>query len=526
MNGEHAIGCDLANVYEETGGDLEYRTTLAWGDRVELLGSTSTGFRVRVTRHLRQADGSVMPAPFEGVIRRPSPSGGTDPDSVIAPADGVRVLKVDIVDVQQGDGAVIESPDGRVVLVDGGEPQLFARYLATRFPGTSATGPLEIDCIVVSHGDADHFAGLAEIHDSETNRLGYKRLFVHPARVYHNGLVKRPSAVPESLRLGPVVESGDRAVLTGLVDDLMAVPDTDMNDPFRRWKGALAAWRKRGPIEIRRIAYGDDDRFDFLRDEDVNVEVLGPLTTPVDGGVGLEFLGRPKRNPRIATDVVATDERRFTGKSASHTINGHSVVLRMTYGGFRFLFAGDLNEQSEEFLVAEHRARRLNLRAEVLKVPHHGSHEYASEFIERVAPVVSVISSGDENERHEYIHPRANLVAALGKHSRPGLSEPVLFVTEMVAFFETKGYVTPEFHRLDDDHVAMIGPDGRAMVLTNARARFFAFERAAFGIVKLRTDGRRLFVWTNSGQQDLKETYAFESAPGFQVRPVEPRVAR
>jgi hypothetical protein len=107
VNGEHAIGCDLANVYEETGGDLEYRTTLAWGDRVELLGSTSIGFRVRVMRYLRQADGSVMPAPFEGVIRRPSSSGGIDPDSVVAPADGVRVLKVVIVYLKQGDCAVI-----------------------------------------------------------------------------------------------------------------------------------------------------------------------------------------------------------------------------------------------------------------------------------------------------------------------------------------------------------------------------------------------------------------------------------
>jgi beta-lactamase superfamily II metal-dependent hydrolase len=525
MNGEHAIGCDLANVYEETGEGLEYRTTLAWGDRVELLDTSSTGFRVRVTRYLRQADGSVMPAPLEGVIRRPSSSSQVDSTSVIVPADRDRVLKVDFVDVQQGDGAVIESPEGKVVLIDGGEMQLFARYLATRFPGTSATEPKEIDCIVVSHGDADHFAGLTEIHDSETNDLAYKRLFIRPARVYHNGLVKRPSALPESRQLGPFVEIGERAVLTGLVDDLLAVPDAEMNEPFRMWKGALGAWRERGPIELRRIAFGDDARFDFLRDEDVDVEVLGPLTIPLDGGVGLEFLGRPKRNPRIVSDVVSTDERRFTGKSASHTINGHSVVLRLTFGGFRFLFAGDLNEQSEEYLVTEHRARHLNLRAEVLKVPHHGSHDYAGEFIERVAPVVSVISSGDENERREYIHPRANLVAALGKHSRPGLSEPVLFVTEMVAFFERKGYVTPEFHRLDDDHVAVIGPDGKAVVLTDAQARFFAFERAAFGIVKMRTDGRRLFVWTNSGQQDLKETYAFESAPGFRVEPVLPLVA-
>ena len=43
-----------------------------------------------------------------------------------------KVLKTDFVDVQQGDGAVIETPKGKVILVDGGEKQLFARYLAGR----------------------------------------------------------------------------------------------------------------------------------------------------------------------------------------------------------------------------------------------------------------------------------------------------------------------------------------------------------------------------------------------------------
>ena len=44
------------------------------------------------------------------------------------------MLKVNFVDVQQGDGAVIESPDGKVILIDGGDNQLFARYLAVAVP--------------------------------------------------------------------------------------------------------------------------------------------------------------------------------------------------------------------------------------------------------------------------------------------------------------------------------------------------------------------------------------------------------
>jgi hypothetical protein len=304
----------------------------------------------------------------------------------------------------------------------------------------------------------------------------------------------------------------------------VAVPDGEMNEPFRKWKAALVAWQRRGQITMKRLALGDDGAFDFLREEGVDIEVLGPVTTPIPGGgEGLRFLGSPGRNTRIGAEIVTTDRSRFTGKSASHTINGHSVVLRMRYGGFRFLFAGDLNEQAEEALLEEHRARHLSLRAEVFKVPHHGSHEYSSEFLQRVSPVVSVISSGDENERHEYIHPRANLVAALGKNSRPGFPEPIVFVTEMVAFFKTRGYVTPEFHMLRDGSAVV--ENGVASLARDPAPRFFAFERAAFGIVKMRTDGRRLFCWTNSGQQHLKETYAFESGPGFDLTPVVPRVA-
>ena len=50
-------------------------------------------------------------------------------------------------------------------------------------------------------------------------------------------------------------------------------------------------------------------------------------------------------------------------------------------------------------------------------------------------------------------------------------------------------------------------------------------SRAAFGIVRVRTDGERLLVFTNSGQADLKEAYAFsmQAAAGgaSQVTPEE-----
>jgi hypothetical protein len=197
---------------------------------------------------------------------------------------------------------------------------------------------------------------------------------------------------------------------------------------------------------------------------------------------------------------------RFTGKSASHTINGHSIVLRPTYGDFRLLFAGDLNEEAELDLVRAHQEGELSLRSEVLKAPHHGSDDFYPEFMKATSRVLSVVSSGDESARKEYIHPRATLIGALGKHSR--VAEPLIFVTELVAFFEVEGWTRPEFHRLAEEGVALI-ENGQAVVDLKARGAFFAFSRAAFGLVRARTDGERLLVYTNSGQADLKEAYVY-----------------
>ena len=96
------------------------------------------------------------------------------------------------------------------------------------------------------------------------------------------------------------------------------------------------------------------------------LKFLGPITEPdpVSGNPSLPFLRNAKGS-----------------KSSGHTINGHSVVLRVGYKNIHFLLGGDLNHD------AEHRIRNAvdndplrTLRSEVLKVPHHGSHEYEQIF--------------------------------------------------------------------------------------------------------------------------------------------------
>lgn len=500
MPEQRAIAVDLAKLTDEDG---ELLTTLAWGDPVTVVEEDEKRSKVEFVDYDEEKDGSILPRTRTGFIRR-HPSGRKSVD-VSLPIDQVKVLKLDFVDVQQGDGALLETPDGKTITLDGGDIQLFARYLAARFPGTAPDARKTIDAMVISHGDADHFAGLTEIRTSETNKTALKRFFAEPRRVFHNGLVKRPDKVGEEKAFGATEKVGEATIITGLETDVTTVADEELNKYFKPWKKALLGWQEDGAeIEFRRLSKGDDDAFDFLADEGIEVQVLGPIMTEVDGVTGLRFLGKPPDGPELGNQVADTE---FKGLDPAHTINGHSIILRLAFGNWRLVFAGDLNKQAGQDLVAAHEAGDIDLQGEIFKVPHHGSADYSTPFIQAVEPLVSVVSSGDENSRKEHIHPRATLMSSLGRCSRNEAA--VVFVTELVAFFETVGWARPSERSGEKDKA------------TKDEGSFFAFRRTAYGQVRLRTDGNRLLVYTNSGQKDMKEDYAFVAdAPG-EAKPVE-----
>lgn len=507
------INIHLAEVYENPDRS-GYIRTLAWGDEVDVVNESEAYVEIRTVKFVEKEDGSLQPENVSGYI---VPGGGIKTRDVTIAKEDNKVLQVDFVDVQQGDGCVIETPKNKVILVDGGDNQLFARYLAGRYRNTTAENPKKIDCIVISHGDADHFQGLTQIYSSESHSIGSKRIFIQPDRIYHNGLVKRPSELAEKDQLGETYTQDGITIITGLEENLLEVPDEQMNKPFKAWKKALKVFQKRGEIDFRRLSFGDHDGFDFVKDEGIETAVFGPIPTKLDGKVGLKFLGEPEKGPRISHEAFNLDTSGFKCKSVSHTINGHSIVLKIKYGDFSFLLSGDLNEESSRILTEKHERGEIDLTSDIFKVPHHGSADFSPALLKVVSPVVSVVSSGDESARKEYIHPRATLMGALGKYSRT--FEPLVFVTELVAFFEMEGYIYPEKHIVKGGKVVM--ENGEPKINEKAKGRFFAFSRTAFGIVKVRTNGKQLLIYTNSGQQKLKEAYAYEKDNTGNVIPLK-----
>ncbi len=394
------------------------------------------------------------------------------------------VLKVRFVDVGQGDGAMVETPKGQVLFIDGGEEEHMRRYVNVAFSHILRTKPLHCDAIIVTHGDADHFAGLTKLVSGFRSKQGNTAL-VTADRVFHNGLVKVANASGKTA-FGKTAELDGKTYAIELEDDLRTVDPGRMNKPFKDWQTALIGLKTRDGKKprIQRLEYGDDDAFDFLEPEGVGMKVLGPITEDVRGKPGLRFLKTPGSS----------------SVSASHTVNGHSIVLKLTYGNVRFLFGADLNEESEESLLERSREDNVSLASEILKVPHHGSADFSPRILEAIRPVVSVVSSGDENATKEYIHPRSGLIGALGRYSRGTVDKPLIYVTEMVAFFQRMGNLklTP---------VTEAGNDGKP--LNNGLPMNNMYRKTQFGIVHVRTDGQRVLVATHSGKVDQKESYSF-----------------
>jgi beta-lactamase superfamily II metal-dependent hydrolase len=486
------IDQDLVKVFDST-KDRKLLTMLAWGDQVELLGKSGKEFyEIKTTYYKDLPDGGFEKIVGKGLLKK---------NTKLHDPEDMKILKVSFVDVQQGDGIVIESPDGHLILVDGGDNALFARYLAQRFIGTSTKEPLEVDAIVVTHGDADHFVGLTEIHRSENHRTKRKQLFIHPHRIFHNGIVKGPSTLSVTEILGNTQVFNNRLYITELHDNLLEVDRTKLNKPFGQWIAAIRAWEKHSEhqnhIVIKRLQYGDDKSFSFLNNENIEVRVLGPFVEDIDGKPALPFLFEPPKTPPVelkeqdaSTKTNSAKNSKKKNYSASHTINGHSVVLQLRYGKINFLFAGDLNQESEIMLQKLVNDNKIDIRSEVFKVPHHGSADFEPSFLDLISPAISIISSGDESARKEFIHPRATLVGSVGRHSR--LRNPLVFVTEMVAFFELVGNAIPVTRNK----------------ISKKAKEFFAFKRAQFGIVHVRTDGNRVLVFTHSGRTNMKEAYA------------------
>ncbi len=223
-----------------------------------------------------------------------------------------------VLDVGQGDAALLRSPRGRWVLLDAGPAwdggdagrKTILPYLRRR-GGT-------LEAFILSHPHTDHVGGAASVLAEVEPRVYWDAAFAGGSAAYI---------------------------------------------------ASLNTAREEG-IEWRRVHPGDSLDID---------------------GVRISFLA-----PDSLWTVGLTDP------------NLASTVTMIEYGMVRFLLVGDAELEEEEWLLRHYPA---GLRADVLKVAHHGSSTSSSDaFLAAVSPRAAIISVGSRNT---YGHPSKDVVRAL-----------------------------------------------------------------------------------------------------------------
>ncbi len=137
-----------------------------------------------------------------------------------------------------------------------------------------------------------------------------------------------------------------------------------------------------------------------------------------------------KRGERILAGkvslIVLFPFESLKGKIFKNT-NNTSIVSLLKFNKISFLFTGDIYKKIEKELI-----REVNLKADILKVAHHGSKTSSSgEFLKAVSPKIAVISVGKENI---YGHPHQEVLERLKKFNinifRTDKSGDIKFLTD------------------------------------------------------------------------------------------------
>jgi beta-lactamase superfamily II metal-dependent hydrolase len=393
-----------------------------------------------------------------------------------------RLLEVNFVDIGQGDGCFIVTPDDRFILVDAGQEDNMFRFLRWRFNiGGNPDQSIPMQHAVITHPDSDHY-------------YGFRHLFAHALfrfeTVFHNGIVERVA----DEELGPKRKVDGENYLTDVIVDLAPLKEIT-DDPAsvgRKWyPNLLKAAADGGRVDDIRMLCAEDGFLPGYESGELVIRVLAPVPEP-----------SPEGNRML---------RWF--KDEGKTKNGHSVVLKLEYGGVKILLGGDLNTQAEEYLLRHYtgldprpltpedeqelvaRARAV-FEADVAKACHHGSAEFTDLFLRAVNPTATVVSSGDSES---YAHPRPDALGAFGKSGRG--SRPLIFSTELARSVTQTPTPSQEVRERIAELSVLRDRAGDEQERADLEAEIETLEDenrqrivTVYGMINLRTDGERVLL--------------------------------
>lgn len=226
-------------------------------------------------------------------------------------------LKIYFLDVGQGDAALIRTPAGDDILIDGGPDKTILEKLGEYLPFYDQ----KIELMILTHPHSDHVTGLVE---------ALKKYQV------------------------------DRILMTGA---LHSTPDYLMF-------------------------------LNLIKEKNILVEIIDVKREINLGGLKTQNSSATALGKKEMFIQILYPDKSFFGVRAEN-LNNTSIVGRIVYASTSVLLMGDFEE--EENLLTQPPAG--GLKADILKVGHHGSNDANSqEFLAAVSPTYAVISAGLNNQ--------------------------------------------------------------------------------------------------------------------------------
>jgi beta-lactamase superfamily II metal-dependent hydrolase len=347
-----------------------------------------------------------------------------------------RTLEIYFIDVGQGDSILIQTPDDKRILIDGGKNKSAHSFLKWKYhlgPVEQKAYTKDFEAIIMTHGDSDHLAGLLPVLESE---------YITVKRIYHNGLATRE----KKPTYGEQEKFNNETMLVELyeeIEDLTPIKDK-LTSTFKKWVEAVS--------KAKEQAINRNQDFKCIR-ADQNTE---PLIIGNEKPLKITFLNPINFGTKTAPRLMDFGDD-------GETINGNSVGVLLEYGKAKILLCGDMNEKADTIFL-QHTNVPMPI-AQVFKASHHGSQYFTTDFLKAVQPWMSVVSAGDNT----YGHPTAILLGSLGHYAPNVVEKPLVFATQVAATFKR---VTVNSKKQ--------GPQ--------------LYEKTTYGLVNVRTNGEWLAI--------------------------------
>jgi beta-lactamase superfamily II metal-dependent hydrolase len=465
---------------------------LLWGDKVEIQSNTITNGRYKV--HARWAKNVYVQA---------------------SDLQDDALLEFYFIDVGQGDGVLIVTPDRRHIMLDGGYTRAkqphgksAADFVDWKFFVENDSDTIDLDAMIISHCDADHYGGLWDLLNTDMS-FELDTRFIHVKDFYHAGISWWKDA-SHSRFLGREENGALVDLLSGKTSLNNALKDSADLKLQGEWAEFMRCVAKSGAT-VTRLSYHPEKDFDYLpgyeADKEVAIKILGPVEHTHNGKPALKDLGGDSQNT-----------------------NGNSILLRVDYGKSRILLTGDLNLKSQQYILESFEGNKQELAADVVKACHHGSDDCSFEFLQYVQAAATIISSGDD-ETHA--HPRPNIIAASGatgfrKITGDKLVTPLVYSTEIsrslrigdpyaISYEKYETALGQIDVQLEDETKTVVSythttsgalqPEQKVKTLN----RLKVVDGIVYGLVNVRTDGNKILCATlNEGKSkwEIKTFYS------------------